>query len=138
MWLDLNTISKLASIVSAFSLASGSAATWIIYNTIQKRSLHTEWLTSFRVIYQEFWKEEHNSIVRRWIASDAEYTEIQEILIERNNGVGQNNLDSSKNAKLDKLDGFLALLSRVTTFEKNRMRSLLIYSLLSKSYIFRS
>jgi len=84
-------------------------------------------VNSFRILYDEFWKEGGAvSKARRWIISEEEYnTVLKPILVERNNTGKHNKLVACKNEKMEIIDRFCSILVRIQSFTmSNEIQSL--------------
>ena len=61
-------------------------------------------------LFEEFWKSEHITSVRRWIDSEEEYANILKPVLESINRTITNNLSATENEMLNKLEIFLVVL----------------------------
>lgn len=78
------------------------------------KSVHEQWLSSFREVYSVFWHAEKTSRVRIWITSDKEYHSVLKPILHARMKNSENFLASYEdNKKLDDLDVFLSIIARI-------------------------
>jgi hypothetical protein len=116
--MDLATweiLAKAGQALGGLSLAVAAGMAVATLLLVHTRTGDREWVEGFRDMYAEFWKDDDIAEVRRWIVSEVEYPEIHAILSKRLKS-NQNWLDESANKKLEKIDKFCSLLTRMHYF----------------------
>lgn len=116
----IDMLNKIGPFLSGIGMMLTAAAAWASFLLIHRHTLHRNWVDSFRVLYNEFWKDENIIKVRRMIANDVEYEKVEQILLERLKEK-RNLLTPEDNKVIDYIDGFCALLMKIEFFDRNHM-----------------
>ena len=111
-------IAAIGPLVGGIGLIIGAVIALITYHFVHARSLEINWLNNFNSLYHEFWKDNEIAEVRQWITSENDYGMICKVLSNRGKPHEKNELASSDNEKLEKLDRFISLMVRIKFFRK--------------------
>jgi hypothetical protein len=101
----------IAALLNAVGICMLAAAAWITYAFYHRKALEDVWVSTYRILYAEFWKEEKIAKVRGWIGNNNEYRGIEKILIKRLSS-DDNCLSLEENHVIEYIDYFCALISR--------------------------
>lgn len=107
--------------ITAFGVMLAAVAGWRTYHVVSKGTLRKSWMDSFHSVHDKFWENQEIADVRRWIAADEEYRDLESILSLRVNGGDANVLSPEANRKLEKVDKFCAVLQRIEFFKHANM-----------------
>jgi hypothetical protein len=106
---------KIGPLLSGIGLIVTATAAWTTYIFYYRKTTDANWLDTFRKLYEEFWKSDEMARMRKYLASDDEYANLEAILIERVADT-RNKLNSEQNDKLELVDRFCALMIRILSF----------------------
>jgi len=116
----VETAVQLAQIVTAFGIALGAIAAWVTYFFYHKKTLNENWGVVFRALYAEYWNSAVMAEMRKRIASEEEYAQLNVILRKRLLTT-KNLMESHENDILEKTDKFCAVMIRILSFGDIKM-----------------
>jgi hypothetical protein len=118
-------LDQLGSFIGGLSLFFSAIVIWIEAHSITRRNAtierQTTAINSFRLLYDEFWKEKEVAKIRRMIVSSDEYKQILKPILDKRNDMDArgelNSLCSKENLILDEVDRFFSVLVRMRSFD---------------------
>ncbi len=118
---------QIGPFLSGIGLIFTAGAAWTTYLFYYRKTTDTNWLDTFRKLYEEYWKSDEMARMRKYLASEDEYAKLEAILIKRL-ADATNKLDTHENDILELVDRFCALMIRILSFgevsTKPRQKSL--------------
>lgn len=115
-----DTTIQIAQLVTAFGIVLTASAGWVTYFFYHRKTLNENWGTVFRALYAEYWNSDDMAKMRKCIASEEEYAQLEVILRKRLSSV-TNLMSSDENDVLEKVDKFCALMIRIISFGERDM-----------------
>ncbi len=94
----------------------GAVLSWAVYR-LSTQQRDDSWLQLFGSIHDEFWNDEDLKEVRAWLACDAAYGDVGHVLHKRRDPERASSLTSDEYAKIEKLDKFLNLMTRIVSLD---------------------
>ena len=105
----MTTLTQIGPFVQIIGVLLGAIIAILTFLFFHRRSLHIQWITGFRQIYVEFWKDESISRARRRIDNDREYETLRKTVADLLSKK-KVDLDEADYALLEDLDKLCALL----------------------------
>jgi gamma-glutamylcyclotransferase (GGCT)/AIG2-like uncharacterized protein YtfP len=112
----LENLARIGQIASGLSLLAGAIIAGISYRNFYRRTLYASWMERYREAHAEFWNDTVIAEVRSWIVNKQQYASLENVLGKRL-ASEENDLTSDENFKLEKLDRFCALISRINLLQ---------------------
>jgi hypothetical protein len=128
---DLLALGQL--LATAFAGLAGLAVSYGVYR-LAARQREDSWQHLFAAIHDQFWKDDDFATVRRWLACPKAYDELGTVLAKRRDSHEAAQLEPKDYEKLEKLDKFLNLITRVIALDTRPNRHRLLLDQLFFSY----
>jgi gamma-glutamylcyclotransferase (GGCT)/AIG2-like uncharacterized protein YtfP len=118
----LNSIAKVGPLLSGLGVVAGAIIAGISYLNFSRRTLYTNWIERYGKAHSEFWNDDHIAEIRSCIEYRRQYDEISKIiekLMADRSRAQDSDLTKDEEGKLEKLDRFCALISRIYLLEED-------------------
>ncbi len=120
--IDAWTAEKIGSLISGLSLFAGAVVAGISYWNFSRRTLYTNWIERYGKAHSEFWNDNDIAEARSCIEYRRQYDEISKIIskiILSRLTSEDGDLTDEEEKRLEKLDRFCALISRIYLLEED-------------------
>ena len=108
-------LASYGPLLSGLALSAAATAAWTTLLVYNRRTIEAAWIDSLRKLHAEFWNDDEMAKVRKWLSSESEYKKLEDILLRRLSA-DENNMSSEENDRLEDIDRFCALMSRIGYF----------------------
>jgi gamma-glutamylcyclotransferase (GGCT)/AIG2-like uncharacterized protein YtfP len=116
----LDCIAKVGPLLSGVGVIAGTGIAGLSYLNFSRRTLYANWIERYGKIHAEFWNDAGIAETRACIEYHRQYDEISKIiskLMSNRSTLEYGDLTESEEKKLEKLDRFCALISRMYLLE---------------------
>jgi hypothetical protein len=111
--LSLDSLAKIGQLLSGIGILVTAITALLTLALISIKQQRAAWLESFRLLYQEFWRDDDVTLVRHAIVTEAQYAAILPILQKRNATPETNTLTDEENLTIERIDRFCSTMVRI-------------------------